>query len=357
MKRRKTTGTGPMIESLERRELLTLTFANGVDNDLVRASTGRIHLAYQDSGTNTLKYATWLNGVNTTSVIDAGTNVGEYVSIALDPNNNPGVSYYDAQNGDLKYAHHDGTSWSVITVSSANTTGLYTSVTFYGNSAYISHYHSTADNLRMARVDGLNSPAVGAVFDVDTGGDVGRHSSITPYPTGALGGRRWGVGYQDTTNGELKFALGDASSVMQAGVIDSSLTNGAEYISVAMREVSVGDWQPTLSYYDPANGDLKLVGANGSGTTWFTPIVIASNNTTGLYTSHFYRSGVANIVYYNSTGDTLQRWQNTGGAGTFSTLLTGGGRNATAILAGNNNLTFSNRRTGFTNLYVDDVAI
>jgi hypothetical protein len=39
--------------------------------------------------------------------------VGKYASLGLDSANQPHIGYHDSTNGDVKYAHWDGTSWSV----------------------------------------------------------------------------------------------------------------------------------------------------------------------------------------------------------------------------------------------------
>jgi hypothetical protein len=41
-----------------------------------------------------------------------GVDVGAYTSIKVDASNNPHISYYDRDNGNLKYAHKSGGVWS-----------------------------------------------------------------------------------------------------------------------------------------------------------------------------------------------------------------------------------------------------
>ena len=41
-----------------------------------------------------------------------GVDVGAYTSIKVDASNNPHISYYDRDNGNLKYAHKSGGIWS-----------------------------------------------------------------------------------------------------------------------------------------------------------------------------------------------------------------------------------------------------
>ena len=65
-------------------------------------------------------------------VVDGAGNVGEYPSLALTDQDRPHISYYDADNGDLKYAHHDGSDWHILTVDAPGDVGRHTSLALDG---------------------------------------------------------------------------------------------------------------------------------------------------------------------------------------------------------------------------------
>src|SRR5437667_8436551 len=60
--------------------------------------------------------------------------VGQYTSLALDGLGQPNISYYDNDDGNLKYAHKSGASW-VIEVADPSTddVGLFTSIALDGS--------------------------------------------------------------------------------------------------------------------------------------------------------------------------------------------------------------------------------
>jgi hypothetical protein len=71
----------------------------------VKEGARRVHISYYDAANGDLEYAHddgtgWL-----TATVDSAGDVGRYTSLALDNAGRPHISYHDATNGTLKYAH------------------------------------------------------------------------------------------------------------------------------------------------------------------------------------------------------------------------------------------------------------
>ena len=99
------------------------------------------HISYYDAGNKALKYAYkdicgWY-----TEIVDESEFVGKYTSIDLDSNGYPHISYYDEGNHDLKYTYKDGAGWHHETVDSDGIAGEYTSIALDGTDrVHISYY-------------------------------------------------------------------------------------------------------------------------------------------------------------------------------------------------------------------------
>jgi hypothetical protein len=61
----------------------------------------------EETSFTTLAAAKWQK-----TIVDSESNVDYDTSLAFDPLGHPAISYYDATNENLKYAHFDGTSWN-----------------------------------------------------------------------------------------------------------------------------------------------------------------------------------------------------------------------------------------------------
>ncbi len=290
------------------------SFGGGLSNAIQVDVSGVLHLAYHDINDGSLKYVTRSagNAWGSPTLIDAGSaEVGIYVVMALDSNGLPGVAYYDAFNGDLKYAKFDGTNWQVEAVQTRRTVGLYPSIQFdAADNPVITYYHKSNGNLLFAtKVGGAWN-----ISEIDTQDDVGRYSSLQRNPNTGL----WAVSYENTTTGEFRYAEQAAGNTWDAVTFDPTLGGGG-FTSLAFDPSG----NPTISYYDAFNADLK-VAFRASGD-WF-PQTVASKRSQGLYTNIFFTGTTANVTYFNKTSDSLVRATNSGGGWDFSTLATGGGR-------------------------------
>jgi hypothetical protein len=70
------------------------------------------------------------------------TTGGLHTSLVLNPfANTPHISYYDSDNGDLKYATLDGGEWTIETIDSTGDVGLYTSIALESRGALRPYIH------------------------------------------------------------------------------------------------------------------------------------------------------------------------------------------------------------------------
>ena len=81
--------------------------------------------------------------------VDSGVTIPFYISIAIDGNDNPRISYDDTLN-DLKYAYYDG-SWHTEVVDSDGLVGTYNSLAIAAFGVpRISYFDNTNDDLKFA---------------------------------------------------------------------------------------------------------------------------------------------------------------------------------------------------------------
>ena len=117
----------------------------GQSTSIALDSNDMPHISYYDYNLGDLKYAKcvaedcWDDANWDKSVVDSDNNVGMYSSLALDSNDNPHISYYDVDGGNLKYAYFDG-NWHILTMDTEGETGQNTSIALDSNDdAHISY--------------------------------------------------------------------------------------------------------------------------------------------------------------------------------------------------------------------------
>lgn len=161
-------------------------------------------ISYYDNSNKDLKVA-FLSIISAwvTQVVDSGGDVGQYSSIDLDYSGDLHVSYYDLTNGWLKHARafKGGSEWgwgTVEVVDSAGNVGKYSSLRVDPfNQTMISYYDASQGDLKFA----LQSGGFWTKETVDSTGDTGVQTSLALYPNGQPA-----ISYFDTTNGAIKFA-------------------------------------------------------------------------------------------------------------------------------------------------------
>lgn len=326
----------------------TKLFSGMGDRFMRLDSAGRPHMAY---GADNLYYAHH-DGTNwIIETVDDNHAVGLYASLALDANNHPHISYYDANTGSLKYARNLGSGWEIfvldtpeeessfqftdgknpstdqlpnrlsnspdwylpvedalelpnMTEAIQSTTalqgrGLFTSIDLdaYGD-PHIAYYDSINGDLKYThkvyggwRVDAI-----------DTTGDTGLYTSLAVQTTDNKIFTHFS--YYDASNTDLRYATWseESTAVSYRNTVDGkNSTNMGLYTSIALTHES--NPQPCISYYDASNDNLKFAEMvdRSAGDPWKRSTA-ASYEDSGIYSS-LVIDGNNNprISYFNAT--------------------------------------------------------
>lgn len=216
----------------------------------------------------------------TQRTIDSNGIVGEYSSITIGRDGNPVISYYDRSNGDLKLAFCVEPTCSLghshTVVDATGDVGQWTSITTNEEGyAFISYYDATNGNLKVASCNALichngNS----TIWTVDSGGDVGKYSSVVRSPQGDAY-----ISYYDATNGNLKVAR---CLNMNCNSPTINTVDGTDLFSG--EEEDVGLWTSITTLMDgyPVIAHAKADQAN---TTSWALLTHCTNNTCSAATT------------------------------------------------------------------------
>jgi hypothetical protein len=242
------------------------------------------------------------------SSVDGPGDVGAYASIALDPLQQPGISYCASSTDDLKFARLVGTAWQVESVDTAGRTGWYTSLAFdTAGNPRIAYWDLTNSALRYARWNGTSWTKE----TVDNTAYVGQCCSLALDHAGNPS-----ISYYDYTNGDLKFARWDGVA-WNVEMIDSgpALLGAGLYTSLTLDAAD----RPHISYADHSQGQLRY--AWWDGAQWTIEVV---DGGTPIGTSiQLDADGVPRITYAYQfgQGSHLKYASRTGAGGAWQTQI------------------------------------
>ncbi|MDH3610835.1 MAG: hypothetical protein OEM79_03635 [Nitrosopumilus sp.] len=191
--------------------VITLDSANvtGTFTSMAIGADGNPVISFFDSTNSDLKVVhcgdTICSSGNSITTVDSNDDVGLYTSIAIGVDGNPVISYYaKAPNFDLKVVHCGDISCStgniINTIDSTGIVGWNTSIAIGpDNNPVISYYDSTNDDLKVVHCGDISCSTGNTIEILDSDGLVGDYTSI------AIGSDSNPViSYYDETNGNLK---------------------------------------------------------------------------------------------------------------------------------------------------------
>jgi len=303
----------------------------GLSTSITIGINGNPIISYTDATNGDLKVAACLNPTCTTSTnttIDSTGNTGYYTSITIGINGNPIISYYNNTNRDLKIAACNNptcTTSTNTTIDSTGDVGLDTSIAIGINgNPIISYYDDTNSDLKVAACNNPTCTGSPASINntIDSNGFVGYYTSIA---IGTNGNPI--ISYWDGSNNDLKVAACKNPTCAGATEVDRSTNVTID----SNRSVGSGDsitigtnGNPIISYSDATNGDLKIAACKNPTCTGITEGDRSINTTIdgsadylGQYTSiTIGTNGNPTISYYDTTNGDLKvfsPWWITGG--------------------------------------------
>jgi hypothetical protein len=194
-------------------------------------------------------------------------DVGRYASMAVLPNGQPAISYFDATSQALRYAEYDGANWNVYTVATGvGTTDVYNSLAVVGGEPAITYYQYGATSgtriLKYAyRTGGPGGPWT--IETVDANPLSGAYNSLAVDPGGNPA-----VSYLDRANFRLRYAIRLAGS-WSATTVDPNSVQG--FTSLAMvPDPNTGTPRPAISY---SGAGKRLMFAWHDGVQWQRKVI------------------------------------------------------------------------------------
>lgn len=252
------------------------------------------------------------SGSWTTKSIDAG-EVGAYNSMALDTAGKVHISYFDTENGDLKYATNAFGKWVKTTVDDGGLTsaGYYTSIVIDGSGrlhiGYIIYSNSDGSVLKYA----TNASGEWVNETVETvANTLLMDTSIAIDSKG-----RAHIGYDDYTNQKLKYATNASGQ----WAVSSPVPDSEEHPKGIVPSISVDSLDNIhIAYISPDNATNQLRYMTNASGAWELSDALADG--TDLYLSMALdQSGGAHIIFFDDQAPDMELKYITNASGTWVT--------------------------------------
>jgi hypothetical protein len=243
---------------------------------------------------------------NTVVLVDSAGDVGSYDSLALDAAGHPVISYYDTTNGDLKVAHCGKPTCkghtAIAQPDTGGNVGRGTSLALDASgNPVVSYFDATNTDLKVLHCGTPDCASGNMLTTPDTGFLAGEETSLVLDGSGNPV-----VAYLDAGNEDLKVLhCGDATCT------SGNSTTSPDTGGIVGQDPSIAldaSGNPVVSYFDFTNRDLKVLHCGDadctSGNTIVAPDTVGS---VGRYTSlALDASGNPVVSYYDDTDGFLK---------------------------------------------------
>ena len=216
----------------------------------------------------------------TLQTVDAppGGRVGESSSMKVDRQGHPHIAYYDGLNGNLKYAYHDGTSWTIqVADGSLDDVGAFCSLALDAlDRPHIAYYDDTNGRL-------LYATRVGTTWTREIADTSSFDSGWFPSIAIDRAGRPWIASYDHGSgNPRISERLGTG---WVGETIDTTTNLSGLFASLALDSLD----QPHVAYYDLTDRKLiyatKRLNAARTKLVWAQETADSSADDVGLFAS------------------------------------------------------------------------
>ena len=257
---------------------------NAVALDLSGGTTYVIQLENEGNadtdGVIRAEYAGMIRGMSQTVDLDGdgtSTNIGDASSAALIDGIRPAIAYDDNTNDELRFAERSaGGVWSDVLVDADGDgtsvdVGDQMSLAILPNEQpAIAYYDSTNDELRFAErsAGGVWSDVLVDADGDGTSVDVGNDMELIILLNGQPA-----IAYHDKTNSELRFAERSAGGVWSDVLVDADGDGTSVYVGYARDAILFGG-SPVIAYSDETNEEMRL--AERSGAVWSDSLVLGT---------------------------------------------------------------------------------
>ncbi len=268
----------------------------GRDSSLAFGADGSPSISYYDASNGDLKYAHENGSTWQIQTVDSAGDVGQASSLAFDPAGNPAIVYCDSTDYYLKYAHWSGGSWHIETVDSCYRETTKNSLVFDSTGMPTIAYYDASYDLMYARFDGTTWNKQVVYRDGLGPGWTRSTSLINTANITAIAFREPYVG--------LRYARWNGAA-WEIETVDSGYGTGAE---VSMKLDAAGNPAAAYWWQGAFEGPSSLKYASFNGTSWVMDDLVALGNTTRDQQPSlaFDTSGNPNISYYNLQSGELE---------------------------------------------------